>query len=337
MGSTAAIISAAADGAGVLSNVFGTASSAKSTKDTNATNLQIAQMNNEYNERQFDKQIQYNWDMWNAENEYNSPSAQMKRLSDAGLSPYSMLSESGTSATGGNVSPPTASPVQVQPFDATGGTSAISTSLQQIARDMANIDVAEAQKRKLNAEADNVHIDNQYKGMMALAQIQHMISGTKYNDSLTKRALQDFSFNEEANKYRLEQMPIQTRLLQSQLNSIEIQNSLGRKELESWDAKRVAELANLAADTQLKLATGQLTRTQAKTEIKRAILVERQGYGQKISNSVAERTANALVNREIIATNNAGLRYLKLKHFGTEETPHNLGGFNFWLDQDTPY
>lgn len=41
----------------------------------------------EYDKKLAEQQNQFNLDMWNKQNEYNSPSAQMQRLVDAGLSP----------------------------------------------------------------------------------------------------------------------------------------------------------------------------------------------------------------------------------------------------------
>ena len=90
----------------------------------NAANKEIAQMNNAFNEKMFDKQVAYNkemyqqqlgdqwkfyndskqnaWDlvanqqqfqtdMWNKNNEYNSASSQRERLEAAGLNPYLMM------------------------------------------------------------------------------------------------------------------------------------------------------------------------------------------------------------------------------------------------------
>lgn len=91
---------------------------------TNATNLKIAQMNNEFNEKMLNKQMDYNkemyqtqlgdqwefyddqkqneWDlvkdnqafntdMWDKQNEYNSAAAQVERFKAAGLNPALMM------------------------------------------------------------------------------------------------------------------------------------------------------------------------------------------------------------------------------------------------------
>ena len=49
----------------------------QAVRETNQTNLQIAQQNNAFNER-----------MWNMQNEYNTPQMQRARLEAAGLNPY---------------------------------------------------------------------------------------------------------------------------------------------------------------------------------------------------------------------------------------------------------
>ena len=61
-------------------------------KETNQANLDIAHMNNQYNRENLERQIDEQWKMWNAENEYNSASAQRARLEEAGLNPYMMMS-----------------------------------------------------------------------------------------------------------------------------------------------------------------------------------------------------------------------------------------------------
>lgn len=91
-GLLAAGISAAG---GLLGGLFGSFSQSKS----NATNLQIARETNQANR----ELAQYNWeqqvDMWNKQNAYNAPSAQMSRLRDAGLNPHLVY---GNGVTGNN-------------------------------------------------------------------------------------------------------------------------------------------------------------------------------------------------------------------------------------------
>lgn len=82
------------------------------SQQTNQANKDIAQMANEHNEAMLDKQIQQEWDMWNAENEYNSPAAQLQRYADAGVNPY-MAVGNVSSGNASSMSSPSAQPAAV--------------------------------------------------------------------------------------------------------------------------------------------------------------------------------------------------------------------------------
>lgn len=62
-----------------------------STDRTNKANLAIARETNAYNYLLASKQNDWNVEQWNRENAYNTPSAQRRRLLDAGLNPNLML------------------------------------------------------------------------------------------------------------------------------------------------------------------------------------------------------------------------------------------------------
>lgn len=108
----------------VVGSIGGSLFNRSAQSSANRQNLQIAQMNNEFNERMLERQIDYNYDMfnrqasfsneqlekqnafneamadkanaftlsmWNKTNEYNSPENQRARLESAGLNPYMMM------------------------------------------------------------------------------------------------------------------------------------------------------------------------------------------------------------------------------------------------------
>lgn len=81
-------------------------------QQTNQANKDIAQMANEHNEAMLNKQIQQEWDMWDAENEYNSPAAQMQRYADAGVNPYMSVGNV-SSGNASSMSSPSAQPAAV--------------------------------------------------------------------------------------------------------------------------------------------------------------------------------------------------------------------------------
>lgn len=89
----------------------------KSQKDTNKLNYQMFREGNEFAAQQaelaFNRQSDFAWQMFNAENDYNSPASQFERLMAAGLSPWDYFGKGNslTSAQGANIGAPMASPL----------------------------------------------------------------------------------------------------------------------------------------------------------------------------------------------------------------------------------
>ena len=141
----------------LLGSIFGSSNN----NNTNKTNLRIAQMNNEYNERMFDKQIQYNWDMWNANNDYNSAASQFKRYEEAGLNPFIAMQgqNAGTATSTGSVSPPAAQSVQMQSYDPSASFNSLGDSLQNA---FIQGSVAREEIRGKQLENQHQEIENKY-------------------------------------------------------------------------------------------------------------------------------------------------------------------------------
>ena len=127
----------------------------QAVRETNQMNWQIAQQNNAFNER-----------MWNKQNEYNTPQMQRARLEAAGLNPYLML-DGGSAGTA--ESPPTADTSGTQVTPDIGSTIAggyqslgnsISTAASQIAQMSFQNDLQQANVAKTQAEASNQALGN---------------------------------------------------------------------------------------------------------------------------------------------------------------------------------
>lgn len=213
-------------GASLLGNIFGS----KSQSDTNKTNLQIAQMNNEYNERMFNQQLEYNQDMFNQQvdydwkktqyqteknnaaqlaavgmqQEYNSAVNQRKRLEAAGLNPYLMMSGgnagtasavSSSAGTGGSpsalgVNAPTASPAVMQAFRP--DFSGVTGVIQTLLDIEAQKGSREAQADFYREQASGFKIDNKYKAEKILWDIYN--SKADYNLKNSQEALNNMNF-----------------------------------------------------------------------------------------------------------------------------------------------
>lgn len=75
---------------GVGSLLGGLGSSAmnnKAVQDTNKANMEIAKYQAQWQQQENEKAYQRSLNMWNLQNEYNSPTQQMARIRAAGLNP----------------------------------------------------------------------------------------------------------------------------------------------------------------------------------------------------------------------------------------------------------
>lgn len=178
-------------------------------KATNEANLEIAQMNNEYNQAQLEAQIKQQWDMWNAENAYNDPSAQMERFSKAGLNPY-MASGNISSGNASSMTVPAAQPASPVTMQAAQMQAAHADAYRMQAPDLSGfrnivgdfLNSIELQNRIESQQLDNQgkEIENQYKAKMFEANLNKMLADTDlaksnkaYQDS-AKRGLDTSNF-----------------------------------------------------------------------------------------------------------------------------------------------
>ena len=135
----------------------------------------------EENERAFQRNLQ----MWNQQNAYNSPAAQMKRLEDAGLNPNLAY---GNLASGQAGSPPQLEAANVpqlseaaysNPFDSISqmGANLYKQHLVQMAQTASLL----AQSRKTEEEYNKLRIENSLLPTKMKAEIGKLLSSTELN------------------------------------------------------------------------------------------------------------------------------------------------------------
>lgn len=260
--------------------------SRKNTKDTNATNLQIAQMGNEYNMAMLDKQIVEQWKMWQAENEYNSASARRQRLEEAGLNPYLMM-DGGDAGTASSMTAPAAQgaivpTMQVPPQSGLQEFLAAIDGITQLAGGITN-------SLFTGTQIAGASVDNVVKKQTALADIQQ------------RRALSKISQITAGNEQTRQNLNIAG---QSISNEAAYQSLLGHAvdNMRAYTALQVLpeqlqySLAHLAADLKQKYLNHDLTRKQIEKEIEsiRGLRFENQYAGETMDARV--RTAEAGAN-----------------------------------------
>lgn len=319
---------------GVVGSAIGAGASliggAGATAAQNAANKEIAQMNNEFNEKMFDKQVAYNkemyqqqlgdqwkfyndskenaWklvenhqqyqtDMWNKTNEYNSPAAQRERLEAAGLNPYMMMNggsagtaqtmsgSAGAAPSGGapsaqGVTPPTATPYSA---DYSGITAGLGRAIDVLSS-MPDRKVKEAQ-------ADNLRIEGKYIAGKAMAQILQMKTEAKTKES---RLAMDKLVNDVRKDLMSSQIAVNDQNIAESKVRMQLavtENLFRQKQLDFLPQQQKIELAQAAADIAFKRSSGYLNNVKAQHEIK------------KIAETVA-RTSEVTQRTENLKTEN---------------------------------
>ena len=306
----------------LIGGIFGLGSSgvnASAQESANKTNMRIAQMNNEYNYRMFQEQQQYNremyekqWQdqtgfaqrMWAMNNEYNSAASQRARLEEAGLNPYLMMNggsagtASTTSASGpgvNGVNPPSAEHVQVQPvrYDLSTAAGFLSQALELNSQQS----VRDSQAAKNTAEAEQVHIENQYKAAELASNIMYNMENTKsvkakrqYQELLTRLQNATFSSDVQIKARTADNLKTLGQLQNAQSVLTTVQTQLIKEQMRWVAPKAQAEITSL-------LSSGELSRAQARKSVQDIIESEARTAGIKISNDVAKRTADNIVSK----------------------------------------
>lgn len=234
----------ALDPTGIISGGMSLIGNLVGINKTNKTNMKIAQMTNEFNERMLDKQINYNkeayqqqladsWDMIH----YNDTSNQMQRIRDAGLNPYLMMdggsgvsSSSGTTPSMQGINPPSGASYTA---DYRGIGSAFAEALN-LATDY---DLKQQNIKQLQ-------IENKYKSQEILANLENLRAKT----------------NNEKLKYKIDAMlaPLEAELKRSSTSE-----SMSRRAVLQMNARGQA-LDNMMKEETLKTLPEQLKLDVAK-------------------------------------------------------------------------
>lgn len=306
----------------LIGGIFGLGSSgvnALAQQSANKTNMRIAQMNNEYNYRMFQEQQQYNremyekqWQdqtgfaqrMWAMNNEYNSAASQRARLEEAGLNPYLMMNggsagtASATSASGpgvNGVNPPTAEHVQVQPvqYDLSTAAGFLSQALELNSQQS----VRDSQAAKNTAEAEQVHIENQYKAAELASNIMYNMENTKsvkakrqYQELLTRLQNATFSSDVQIKARTADNLKTLGQLQNAKSVLTTVQTQLIKEQMRWVAPKAQAEITAL-------LSSGELSRAQAKKSVQDIIESEARTAGIRISNEQSRAVAGHIVTK----------------------------------------
>ena len=270
---------------------------AKSTANANKTNLKINQMNNDFNAREAQKSRDFQLNMWNRENEYNSASSQRKRLEDAGYNPYMNGAQAGTAAG----------------MSGTSAASAAGAASQvPYTPDFQSVGVNLASALKMMSEKKQADIENLNMSDLLRSQIWQNIGATDWRNASPEARAYNLSQGRKAAELGMASLEenLSNQRWSNNLLVANIANSLLDAESKTvmnkyLDENQRAELNIKAANYEYLIMSGQMKRQEVNNLIADEILTYAKANGQKISNRIAEETADNLIK----ATNNTNLYF----------------------------
>lgn len=282
---------------GGVGSVISGAIGAKSTADTNKTNLKINQMNNDFNAREAQKARDFQLDMWNRENEYNTASSSRKRLEEAGYNPYMSDAQAGT-ATG---------------MSGTSAATAAGASPQiPYTPDFQSVGVNLASALKMMSEKKQTDIENLNMSDLLRSQIWQNIGATDWRNASPEARAYNLSQGRKAAELGMASLEenLSNQRWSNNLLVANIANSLLDAESKTimnkyLDQNQRAELNIKAANYEYLIMSGQMKRQEVNNLIADEILTYAKANGQKISNHIAKETADKLIK----ATNNTNMYF----------------------------
>lgn len=274
----------------------------KSTDSTNKTNLKINQMNNDFNAREAQKARDFQLDMWNRENEYNKASSQRKRLEDAGYNPYMNDVQAGTATGMSGTSSATAAGAAPQiPYTP----------------DFQSVGVNLASALKMMSEKKQTDIENLNMSDLLRSQIWQNIGATDWRNASPEARAYNLSQGRKAAELGMASLEenLSNQRWSNNLLVANIANSLLDAEAKTvlnkyLDQNQQAELNIKAANYEYLIMSGQMKRQEVNNLIAEEILTYAKAKGQKISNRIAEKTADDLIR----ATNNTNFYFGSYYH-----------------------
>lgn len=321
-GACQAIIPGLIEGLGTLgAGIVGAIGGSKSTSSANAMNYKINQMNNEFNAAEAQKARDYQTEMWEKTNAYNDPSAVRQRLASAGYNPYLALN-SGAAGSASNVgSPSTASAASAapqQPYDWNNLASSVSSAFQianQSQQTNASVSALQGQKSLADAQT-----------FQTLSNVDWYKLSPEYRRWLQTTGASRATLALNTDKQQLENMQWSRNVMEAQRTQLLLSNEQQKIMNKYIDQGQQLQVQIYAAQYYDLMASGHLKYQQAKTELSQRVYLAALASGQRISNKIAESTADSLIQAQN-AQNASSASY----HKGFGSGAYNAGINDTWI------
>lgn len=287
---------------GGLGSVISGAVGAKSTSDTNKTNLKINQMNNDFNAREAQKARDFQLDMWNRENEYNKASSQRKRLEEAGYNPYMSDAQAGTAAGMSGTSSATAAGALPQ---------------SSYTPDFQSVGVNLASSLKMMSEKKQTDIENLNMSDLLRSQIWQNIGATDWRNASPEARAYNLSQGRKAAELGMASLEenLSNQRWSNNLLVANIANSLLDADTKTilnkyLDQQQLSELNIKAANYEYLVMSGQMKRQEINNLIADEIETYARANGYNLQNHILRETSDGLIR----ATNNTNFYFGSYYH-----------------------
>ena len=279
-----------AAGASLAGNAIG----ASSQSAANDANVEINRQNNQFNADQAAMQRQWQTDMWNRNNRYNSPNEMISR----GLNPF----------IGSNIG------AGVSKVPASGGAAASSApppSLQAFRPDFSDVgsalaSMAQARASMINAEQNAALTPYRINQILGDTNYRNIGVGQSgyWNASTGRRS----ALLDQSKEYQeLKNMEFAGRLTSAQEAQILLDSKAQQILNKYLDEQQQADLFIKGQTLSNLYVQGALTEAQYKNQMAQAVKASAETNGIRISNKIAEQTADSLIYASIHANRARGI------------------------------
>lgn len=283
---------------GLGSSAIQNSQNRQNVQETNRTNYKINQMNNQFNERMAIQQRNWQENMWNKENAYNTASAQRQRLEEAGLNPYLMMNggSAGVAQSAGTGSAASSSGNAVmQPFQA--DYSGIGSSIGNVFQyDLLQTEKSQLQGARQLADA---------KAMETLSNIDWGKLTGETRDYLKSTGLARAQLGYAKELQEVDNMAMTGLIMRAQRSGMLLDNEAKGIMNKYLDQQQQLDLNVKAADYYQRMSAGYLSYSEAKKALAEEALAAARTRGQNISNKVASRIAESQIAANIAANESA--------------------------------
>lgn len=279
---------------GLGSSVVQNSQNRQNVRETNQMNYRINQMNNQFNERMAMQQRDFQENMWNKENAYNTASAQRQRLEEAGLNPYLMMNGGSAGiaqSVGSGAAASSSGSAVMQPFQA--DYSGIGSSIGNIFQ----YELMQSEKSQLQGARQLADV----KAMETLSNIDWGKLTDETRNYLKSTGLARAKLGYAKEQQEADNMAMTGLIMRAQRSGMLLDNEAKGILNKYLDQQQQFDLNVKAADYFQRMSSNYLSYAAAKKAIAEEALAAARARGQNISNKVASRIAESQIAANIAA------------------------------------